>query len=257
MRKSELSMVDEKLCLTWNDFQENVKVAFGELRVDNDFTDVTLACEDQSVKAHKVILSACSPFFKKLLKTHPHPQPLVYMRGIKSSELVAVVDFIYRGEANIFQEQLESFLALAEELQLKGLTGNLEEKPEEVSVPLLDRNQINLANDTMMRRGKAMFRDLSQTREVAMVKNEIVPTIQTKLRQSKEIEFETLQKVESMIVKRDNVMFCTNCDYTSKHGGHMREHVEKHIEGLEYPCNSCGKVMRSSHAFREHKRKCS
>ena len=188
-------MAGEKLCLKWNDFQKNLEASFAELRVDRDFTDVTLACEDQSVKAHKVILSACSPFFKKLLKTHPHPQPLVYMRGIKSSELVAVVDFIYRGEANIFQEQLESFLALAEELQLTGLTGNLEEKPEEVSVPLLDRNQINLANDSMIRRGKAMFQDPSQSREVAMVKNEIVPTIQTKLRQRKEIEFETLKKV--------------------------------------------------------------
>ena len=120
--------MSEKLCLQWNDFQENIKSAFGNLREDNDFTDVTLACEDQSIKAHKVVLSACSPFFKKLLKTHPHPQPLIFMRGIKSSNLKAIVDFIYLGEANVFQEELESFLALAEELQLKGLDGSSEEK---------------------------------------------------------------------------------------------------------------------------------
>ena len=120
-------MTDEKLCLKWNDFQGLVQVSFGELRTDTDFTDVTLACEDQSIKAHKVVLSACSPFFKKLLKTHAHPQPLIYMKGMNSSSLTAIIDFLYLGEANIFQEELDNFLALAEELQLKGLEGNSEE----------------------------------------------------------------------------------------------------------------------------------
>ena len=120
-------MANEKLCLKWNDFQNIVQTSFGELRSDNDFTDVTLACEDGSLKAHKVILSACSPFFKRLLKTHSHPQPLIFMRGIKSADLVAIVDFIYLGEANIFQEQLDIFLTLAEELELKGLNGSSEE----------------------------------------------------------------------------------------------------------------------------------
>ena len=68
-------MVDEKLCLKWNDFQDIVQTSFVELRTDTDFTNVTLACEDQSIKAHKVVLSACSPFFKNLLKTNPYPQP--------------------------------------------------------------------------------------------------------------------------------------------------------------------------------------
>ena len=120
-------MATEKLCLKWNDFQDVLKSSVSDLKDDTDFTDVTLACEDQSVKAHKVILSACSPFFKRLLKSHPHPQPLVYMRGMKATDLVAIVEFIYHGEASIFQEQLESFLALAEELELKGLSGNSEE----------------------------------------------------------------------------------------------------------------------------------
>ena len=61
--------MSEKLCLKWNDFQENVNAAFGSLREDNDFSDVTLACEDgQQIEAHKVILAASSPFFRDLLK---------------------------------------------------------------------------------------------------------------------------------------------------------------------------------------------
>ena len=75
-----------------------------------------------------MVLSTFSPFFKKLLKNHLHPHPLIYMKGLKSSSLTAIIDFLYLGEANIFQEELDSFLALAEELQLKGLEGNSDQE---------------------------------------------------------------------------------------------------------------------------------
>ena len=113
-------MSDEKLCLKWNDFQDVVFASFEELRVNQDFTDVTLACEDQSIKAHRVILAGSSPFFKRLLKTHSHTQPLIYMRGLKSSELVAMVNFMYEGEAKIFQEELECFWLWLRSLSSRG-----------------------------------------------------------------------------------------------------------------------------------------
>ena len=100
----------EKLCLQWNDFKENVSSAFGELRQDKEFADVTLVCEDgQQVEAHKVVLVASSPFFLNILKRNKHPHPLIYMRGVKPENLTAMVDFFYHGEANVYQEHLESF----------------------------------------------------------------------------------------------------------------------------------------------------
>ena len=127
--------MSEKLCLQWNDFQDNIKSAFGNLREDNDFADVTLACEDgQQVEAHKVILAASSPFFQRLLGRNKHPHPLIYMRGMKSDDLLAIVDFLYRGEANVFQESLDSFLSIAEELQLKGLMGKADKKVKDFEV---------------------------------------------------------------------------------------------------------------------------
>ena len=121
--------MSEKLCLQWNDFQENIKNTFGNLREDNDFSDVTLASEDgQQVEAHKVILAASSPTFQKLLRGNKHPHPLIYLRGIKARDLMAILDFLYRGEANVFQDNIDSFLAVAEELQMKGLMGKTEDK---------------------------------------------------------------------------------------------------------------------------------
>ena len=88
----------EKLRVQWNDYQENVKSAFGHLRGTNDFVDVTLACEDgQQIEAHKVILAASSPFFQRILKGNKHSHPLIYMRGVKSGDLTDFVDFLYYG----------------------------------------------------------------------------------------------------------------------------------------------------------------
>ena len=117
--------MEEKLCLKWNEFQENMKSTFGELRGDKDFTDVTLACEDQLFEVHKFALASCSSLFKKMLvKIKEHQHPLIYFNGIKAMDLEVVLDFIYFGEVKVYEEDLDRFLRVAEELQLKGLEGN-------------------------------------------------------------------------------------------------------------------------------------
>ena len=123
----------EKLVLQWNDFKDNVKTAFGNLRDDKNFTDVTLASDDgQQVEAHKVILAASSPFFQKLLESNRHPHPLICMKGMKFNDLLAIVDFLYFGQTSVFQENLNNFLSITHELELKGLVGNGEQTFEDL-----------------------------------------------------------------------------------------------------------------------------
>jgi len=117
-------MGSEKFCLRWNDFETNISSAFRELRDDKDFFDVTLACDDEQIQAHKVILSACSPFFRNVLRRNPHQHPLLYLKGVKYTDLQSVLNFMYHGEVNVAQEELNSFLAVAEDLRVKGLTQN-------------------------------------------------------------------------------------------------------------------------------------
>jgi len=111
-----------KFCLRWNDFESNINSAFKELRDEKDFFDVTLACDDEQIQAHKVILAACSPFFRTVLKRNPHQHPLLYLKGVKYTNLQSVLNFMYHGEVNIAQEELNSFLTVAEDLRVKGLT---------------------------------------------------------------------------------------------------------------------------------------
>ena len=127
----------EKLCLQWNEFQNVVTTAFGDFRNDEDFTDVTLACEDgKQIEAHKVVLASTSPFFLELLKKNKHSHTLIYMKGIKSENMEAMVDFLYKGEGNLSQENVDGFLALAEEMRLKGQNSK-EESNERAGVRVL------------------------------------------------------------------------------------------------------------------------
>ena len=110
---------------------------------------MSLVSEDeQQVKSHKVVLSSSSPVFQKMLKGNKHDHPLIYMRGLKSENLFAILDFLYCGEASVYQENLDSFLAITEELQLKGLVGNVRheeafngEQPAFFSEPIFKKDQ--------------------------------------------------------------------------------------------------------------------
>jgi len=115
-------MGSEKFSLRWNDFETNINEAFRELRDGKDFFDVTLVCDDEQIQAHKVVLGACSPFFRTMLRRNTHQHPLIYLRGVQFSDLQSVLNFMYQGEVNIAQEELNSFLAVAEDLRVKGLT---------------------------------------------------------------------------------------------------------------------------------------
>ncbi|XP_037978149.2 protein bric-a-brac 2 isoform X2 [Plutella xylostella] len=112
----------QQFCLRWNNYQSNLASCFDQLLQTESFVDVTLACEGQSLKAHKVVLSACSPYFQTLFMDNPCRHPIIIMRDIKYCDLKAVVDFMYRGEINVSQDQITALLKVAEMLKIRGLT---------------------------------------------------------------------------------------------------------------------------------------
>ena len=132
-------------CLKWNDYETNISLAFRELREEKDFFDVTLVCDDDNqIQAHKVILSACSPFFRNILRRNSHQHPLLYLKGVKYRELLSVLNFMYMGEVSVAQEELNTFLSVAEDLRVKGLTQN--KQPPAETKPIKPK-QIQKATD--------------------------------------------------------------------------------------------------------------
>ena len=123
-----VKMADEKYCLKWNDFESNISRSFKELREEKDLFDVWLSCDNGQMElpAHKLILSACSSVLKHLLRRKSGSggcsSHVLYLRGVQSQDLEYILSFMYNGEVSLAQDQLNSFLAVAEDLQIKGLT---------------------------------------------------------------------------------------------------------------------------------------
>ena len=116
-------MDEDKFTLAWNDFASNAAHAFAGLRKDSEFSDVTLACNDDTIiKAHKVVLASCSPVFRKLFQQYNHPNPLIILRGLNKNQLENIIDYAYFGQIEVELSDLDTYLKVAEEFKLKGLT---------------------------------------------------------------------------------------------------------------------------------------
>ncbi|XP_055704413.1 modifier of mdg4-like isoform X7 [Phlebotomus papatasi] len=130
-------MADEELfSLCWNNFNTNLSAGFHESLVNGDLVDVTLAAEGQLVKAHRLVLSVCSPYFRKMFTNMPANQhAFVFLKDVTHSALKELIQFMYCGEVNVKQEALPAFISTAEALQIKGLTDSGDSAPPPPSSP--------------------------------------------------------------------------------------------------------------------------
>lgn len=228
----------EKFSLKWNDFQLNASKSFKILRKEKEFFDVTLVSDDEvQISAHKVILSACSSFFKSILKNNPHSHPLLYLGGVNSENLSFIMDYIYQGEVQIYQSNLNSFLEAAQKLKIDGLLSDID---YEVKSELKDTHY-DYYDDNSFVGDQEEFKNQRNTREVANIQIDNGDHEAAK------------QKAEEMIQKIDGGFECTACLKTGKSRWDMVRHAETHIEGVSYPCQKCDKSFRSENSLSNHK----
>ncbi|CAB3364648.1 Hypothetical predicted protein [Cloeon dipterum] len=118
--------------LRWNNHQYHILNALDALLQDEAFVDVTLVCDEGRVRAHRIVLSACSPYFQRILLDSPCKHPVIVLKDLKEWEVQAIVDFMYKGEISVSQAQLSSLIRAAESLQIRGLA-HMEKEPQSVS----------------------------------------------------------------------------------------------------------------------------
>ena len=179
------------------------------------------------------------------------------MQGLKAKDLMSIVDFIYLGEANIFQEDLDGFLALAEEFQLKGLTGSQNETIEEKDEQTKKSRIPKLKTTYFIPEPQASATENTEHNldEPLEKENKSLVPIDTRV-------FNTTENIEaqkmSMIEKVEDGISnwrCIECGKMTKIGTQlkdMKRHTGTHLTGVSYPCNQCGKSSRSSHALTVH-----
>ena len=253
----EAMNASEKFCLKWKDFQENVQTTLRSIREDNEFSDVTLVCEDgHQLEAHKVILASSSPFFQNILKKSKHAHPYIYMRGMKPADLLAILDFLYDGEANIYQENLDSFLSIAEELKLKGLTGASDAKDNDVTDSEenkqgLDKNDYpenKVIPTKVSRETKYPIQEFVSEKNVSVLGyiHELDAMITSRMTKGK-----------NNISNGKQLLKSTRCNICGKEGkkSTISDHIEaNHIVGFFHSCKICGKTFRTRHGLRLHSR---
>ena len=189
------------LLLQQSDFQSNFVGSFQDLRTAGEFLDVTLACDDET--AHKVVISACSPFFRHVLAKAKQAHPFIYLKGILHQDLLALLDYMYNGETKVPAEDVNRFIEAAQDLKIKGLV------PDEVTEP---ENKLNL------------------TAAGEVVKEE---PIGDETDVNIQVDIEISQRMVKIIGEDGKQIWkSTECGKTGKIKNHLRSHVESHLEGF-------------------------
>ncbi|XP_016981146.1 modifier of mdg4 isoform X2 [Drosophila rhopaloa] len=132
----------QQYSLRWNNYLRHLTYSLDNHRLNDDFVDVSLCVDGRRIKAHKVVLSSCSSYFKEIFKENPHPHPVIIFKFIKFEDLNSIIEFMYQGEVNVQQEALQSFLQTAELLAVQGLTAEEKEKPQLPVAPLISEHKL-------------------------------------------------------------------------------------------------------------------
>ena len=238
--------------MKWNDFPSNVQKSFQNLRKEEDFFDITLVGDDfKHVTAHKLVLSSSSEYFKMVFsnnKKYFQSHALICLEGLNQSDLNNVLDYVYHGELQIYQHDLDRFLGIAKRLKLEGLIGTETQKDE-------DDNIIENILEEHSFEPKVNF-SVSKSENQMTKKDRRIekPTMTVQASDIQSLE-ELDQKVEESYSKDSTGLYaCHHCSKSSKNRGHIKEHVEIHFEGLSFPCTMCDAVLRSRHSLRNHKK---
>ena len=265
--------MDEEFNLKWTNFPANTSKTFAQLRKEKEFLDVTLVSSDRKhVSAHRVVLSACSDYFKTILKLNKQGSPILCLENVSYQELSYVVDYIYNGEVNLEEKYLERFLSIAERFNIEGLQVNKdEEKHEKVSkhqptVPALKIQEqershfLSFDHITNVPDPEVFTLDngLDDIEDEKPKHTSIKTTIKHSINSEVFSNIEELdEKIRTYLTKIPGRGYeCNECKKNSKDFSHAKEHVEIHFEGLSFPCQFCDKMLKSRHAFRKHSTKC-
>ena len=239
--------MSEKFSLKWNDFTSNITKSFQSLRKEEDFFDVTLVGDDfKHVTAHKLVLSSCSEYFKNLFsknKKYFKSQAMICLEGLNHGDLNNVLDYIYQGEVQIMQHEIDRFLQIADRLKLEGLLGGRLQEDEGKTENILEFSSIQ--DDLFLAKNENQIK-----RHGGIIEKPVLSIISSEIQSLEELN----QKVEDSYTKVSSGIYsCHHCEKSFKKKDHVREHVEIHFEGLSFPCTSCDVTLRSRKALRLHK----
>ena len=233
--------------LSRNDFESSSSHAIKLLKLDTNFLDVTLACEDgKQFKAHKVVLSSFSSVFQSILKQNSHNNPLIYLTEVRHIHLQKILDFIYLGETVINKEEFEDFMRIAEKLKIDGLV----RKHQSAVAPIIEKLPEMETRGVFERPDKEIFDDhevlIEPKQEGEENGNEHEHGISREENFSQSLSELSEVEVQNELLEKHNTSErsrskfpCDDCQYSATTKQNLKTHVlAKHL-GVKFPCKYC------------------
>ena len=282
-------MENEKYSLSWGEFNQSTSTCFKSLLNDTNFTDVTLACEDdRQLEVHKVIIGSSSAFFQNILLKNSHPHPLIYLKGIKFEVLQAIINFIYEGKTEVSQDALVAFIEAATELKIKGLdnhsqpdqfnfdyesyttkqTSNIKEEKDEANIYQNPEYEDQMKLPKKERSMGSIFEnlgDVSKRYDNFYSEDQEMASQFNKFYDSDTSNVLVLQDYDEQVTLTEeddttewkvgrNQLECDECDRKFKNHINLRQHVLSKHKGVRYKCETCGKEYSQPQAMKRHVR---
>merc|ERR1712150_415475 len=224
---------------------------FKDLYQEGRYTDVTLVSDDQTqFKAHKIVLSACSPVFKKIIDSNPSQHPLIYLRGIQSYEMESILQFVYLGEGKFYQERMGEFIKVAKDLEVKEISKGVE-MPGEVE-DIIDDNIPENVEETFQQENQSQVQKPKLRRARSQ--------ISTDTKSNKCPECEAVFKAKSSMLTHYRSMHegvrysCNQCDYQATQQGSLQTHITAKHNDTVYKCDSCDYQTKWRQSYYTHKK---
>ena len=247
------------ILLQHSQFLSNFVGSFKELRTDEELFDVTLACEDETVEAHKVVLSASSPFFRKVLSKTKQDHPFIYLKGVLHQDLLALLDYIYIGETEVPADDINRFIEAARELKIKGLA---EEEINNGDKTCGEIIQISCESDLRDMKKEVHEDEKEEEEEVSKdifsnksdYKVQGVKNLDEKEQDGK-LRLEILKLMEKISEPTIGKMWkCKKCGKIVKRKFKLERHVETHLktQGFVHACLHCDKSHKTRGSLERH-----
>ena len=246
----------EEYTLAWQSYSDHLKEALKEMMTSSGFADVTLVTDDkQQIRAHRNILSACSPVFKNILQfDSSNNNPIIYLRGIQYSEMESIMQFIYLGEARFYKERISEFLMVSKNLEIKGLSTDMEmnyqtSSNKENSEEENDLTEDHVDDDPSQTLNENVANGEHQAHKATKPITEYNETIKRDSGADRDKnlciqcdkQFTTQGNLKAHIKnKHEGLKYaCDHCVYQATHPSHLKIHIQSVHEGVKYACNQC------------------
>ena len=225
---------------------------FKDLYQEGRYTDVTLVSDDQTqFKAHKIVLSACSPVFKKIIDSNPSQHPLIYLRGVQSYEVESILQFMYLGEGRFYHERMGEFIKVAQDLEVKEISdgvemgsGEEETVEEDVTEDEIDET---LEEETENHEKETKPRPRQPRTQISN------DTKSTQCPVCGGVYTQKCHMLAHYRSKHEGVKYpCNQCDYQATTRGHLQTHIQSKHEGIRYPCNQCDYQATQQSSLQSH-----